>query len=94
MASGSGLRRRGSGAVGATIAARKAPRPRTWKAVDRQEAAGEPRRPRRRLWEAVTWAASAASRSAWPGCSPAARPRDYYRRSTGHLPPDLEDVEV
>lgn len=79
--------------VGATIAARKALTT-TWKAATGKKPPVNPAHPDVSISEAVAWATVSGVAVGLARMLASRRAAEYYRRSTGHLPPNLEDVEV
>ncbi|MGZ4426511.1 MAG: DUF4235 domain-containing protein [Nocardioidaceae bacterium] len=77
----------------ATFAARKAMTA-TWKLATRKEPPQNPAHPDVSMGEAVAWAAASGVAVGLARMLASRKAADYYRRSTGHLPPNLEDVEV
>jgi hypothetical protein len=79
--------------VGATIAARKALTA-TWKVSTGKEPPSNPEHPDVTMGEAVTWAIASGVAVGLARLFATRKAADYYRRSTGHLPANLQDVEV
>ena len=79
--------------VGATIAARKAISA-TWKLSTGKQPPSNPEHPDVSMGEAVTWAVASGVAVGLARMLASRKAADYYRRSTGHLPGNLEDVEV
>lgn len=79
--------------MGATIAARKALTT-TWKAATGKKPPVNPAHPDVSLAEAVAWATVSGVAVGLARMLASRRAAEYYRKSTGHLPPNLADVEV
>jgi len=79
--------------VVATMAARKAITT-TWKLSTGKKPPQNPAHPDVSMGEAVVWAAVSGVAVGLARMLASRKAADYYRRSTGHLPPNLEDVEV
>jgi hypothetical protein len=79
--------------LGATVAARKALTA-TWKLSTGKQPPSNPEHPDVSLGEAVTWAVVSGVAVGLARMFATRAAADYYRRSTGHLPANLEDVEV
>ena len=79
--------------LGATMAARKAMTA-TWKLSTGKPPPSNPEHPDVSLAEAVTWAVMSGVAVGLARMFATRAAADYYRRSTGHLPANLEDVEV
>ena len=79
--------------LGATMAARKAMTA-TWKLSTGKNPPSNPEHPDVSLSEAVTWAIASGVAVGLARMFATRAAADYYRRSTGHLPANLEDVEV
>jgi hypothetical protein len=79
--------------LGATMAARKAMTA-TWKLSTGKAPPSNPEHPDVSLGEAVTWAVVSGVAVGLARMFATRAAADYYRRSTGHLPANLEDVEV
>ena len=79
--------------VGATMVARKAMTA-TWKLSTGKEPPSNPEHPDVSMAEAATWAVASGVAVGVARMLASRKAADYYRRSTGHLPPNLEDVEV
>lgn len=79
--------------LGATIAARKAMTA-TWKLLTGRLPPSNLEHPDVSMGEAVAWAAASGVAVGLARMLAARKAADYYRRSTGHLPPNLEDVTV
>ena len=79
--------------VGATIVARKAMSA-TWKISTGKEPPSNPEHPDVSMAEAVTWAIASGVAVGLARLLAGRKAADYYRRTTGHLPANLEDVTV
>lgn len=79
--------------VGATMVARKAMSA-TWKISTGKEPPSNPEHPDVSMAEAVTWAIASGVAVGLARMLAGRKAADYYRRSTGHLPANLEDVTV
>ena len=79
--------------VGATMAARKALSA-TWKLSTGKQPPSNPEHPDVTIGEAVVWAVASGVAVGLARMFATRKAADYYRRSTGHLPANLEDVEV
>ena len=79
--------------VGATMAARKAMTT-TWKLSTGKQPPSNPEHPDVSMAEAVAWAAASGVAVGLARMFATRKAADYYRRSTGHLPANLADVEV
>ena len=79
--------------LGATVAARKALTA-TWKLSTGKQPPSNPEHPDVSLGEAVTWAVASGVAVGLARMFATRAAADYYRRSTGHLPANLQDVEV
>lgn len=79
--------------VGATFAARKALTT-TWKLATGKQPPVNAAHPDVSMAEAVAWATVSGIAVGVARMLATRRAADYFRRSTGHLPPNLEDVEV
>ncbi len=79
--------------VGATIAARKAMTT-TWKVATGKNPPQNPAHPDVSIAEAIAWATISGVAVGLARMFASRKAADYYRKSTGHLPPNLEDVEV
>ena len=62
----------------------------TWRAATGKNPPANPADPDVDLWEAVAWAAVSGTVIAIARMFAARKAADYYTRSTGHLPPDLQ----
>jgi hypothetical protein len=79
--------------LGATVAARKAMTT-SWKMATGKKPPTNPEHPDVSMGEAVAWAAVSGLAVGLARMFASRRAAAYYRKSTGHLPPNLEDVEV
>ena len=79
--------------LGATMAARKAMTA-TWKLSTGKAPPSNPEHPDVSIGEAVAWAVASGVAVGVARMFATRAAADYYRRSTGHLPANLEDVEV
>jgi hypothetical protein len=79
--------------LGATMVARKAMTA-TWKLATGKQPPSNPEHPDVSMGEAALWAAVSGVAVGLARMFAARQAADYYRRSTGHLPANLEDVEV
>ena len=79
--------------VGATIAARKGITA-AWKLSTGKKPPSNPEHPDVTMGEAVAWAVASGVAVGLARMLATRKAADYYRRSTGHLPANLEDVEV
>ncbi len=79
--------------LGATMVARKAMTA-TWKLSTGKEPPTNPEHPDVSMGEAVAWAAASGVAVGLARMLAGRKTADYYRRSTGHLPPNLEDVKA
>jgi len=79
--------------LGATMAARKAMTA-TWKLSTGKKPPSNPEHPDVSLGEAVTWAVASGVAVGLARMFATRAAAAYYRRSTGHLPANLQDVEV
>jgi hypothetical protein len=79
--------------LGATIAARKALTA-TWKLSTGKQPPSNPEHPDVSMGEAVAWAVASGVAVGLARMLASRKAADYYRRSTGHLPGNLEDIEV
>lgn len=79
--------------VAATIVARKVMST-TWKISTGKEPPSNPEHPDVSMAEAVTWAIASGVAVGLARMLAGRKAADYYRRSTGHLPANLEDVTV
>lgn len=76
-------------AVGAAAVAKKT-LDKTWRAATGKNPPANPADPDVDLWEAITWAAVSGTFVAIARMLASRKAADYYTKSTGHLPPDLE----
>ena len=79
--------------VAATIAARKAMTA-TWKLSTGKQPPSNPEHPDVSMNEALAWAVASGVAVGVARMLASRKAADYYRRSTGHLPSNLEDVTV
>jgi len=79
--------------LGATMAARKALTA-TWKLSTGKAPPSNPEHPDVSIAEAAVWAVISGVAVGLARMFATRAAADYYRRSTGHLPGNLEDVEV
>jgi Protein of unknown function (DUF4235) len=79
--------------LGATIAARKAMTA-TWKISTGKQPPSNPEHPDVSMGEAAAWAVVSGVAVGLARMLAGRKAAEYYRRSTGHLPANLEDVEV
>ena len=79
--------------TGAALVARKA-LDTSWKVATGKEPPQNPAHPDVSLREAVAWATVSGVAVGLARLFAARRAADYYRRSTGHLPDNLEKVNV
>jgi hypothetical protein len=79
--------------LGATIIARKMMTA-TWKVSTGKQPPSNPEHPDVSMGEAVAWAVASGVAVGVARMLAGRKAADYYRRSTGHLPPNLEDVTV
>lgn len=79
--------------LGATTLARKAMTT-TWKLSTGKPPPTNPEHPDVSMGEAVAWAVMSGVAVGVARMLASRKAADYYRRSTGHLPPNLEDVTV
>ena len=77
--------------VGATVAARKAVTT-SWKMATGKQPPQNPADPDVSIGEAVAWAVVSGVVIGLARMLASRRAADYYRRSTGHLPPNLQDA--
>jgi Protein of unknown function (DUF4235) len=77
----------------ATIVARKAMTV-SWKAATGKPPPQNPAHPDVSLAEAVVWSTASGVAVGLARMIASRKAADYYRRSTGHLPANLEDVKV
>ena len=76
-------------AVGAAALAKKALNT-SWRAATGKNPPANPADPDVDLWEAIAWAAASGTFVAIARMLASRKAADYYTKSTGHLPPDLE----
>ena len=79
--------------VGATFAARKALTS-TWKVATGKNPPVNPAHPDVSIGEAVAWATVSGVAVGLARMFASRKAAEYYRKSTGHLPANLADVEV
>lgn len=79
--------------MGATVAARKALTT-GWKVATGKKPPVNPAHPDVSIGEAVAWATASGVAVGLARMLASRKAANYYRRSTGHLPPNLEDVQV
>jgi hypothetical protein len=79
--------------VGATIAARRAMVV-SWKLATGKKPPSNPEHPDVSLAEAIAWAAVSGVAVGLARMLASRKAANYYRKSTGHLPANLQDVEV
>ena len=79
--------------LAATMAARKALSA-TWKLSTGKQPPSNPEHPDVSMGEAVTWAVASGVAVGIARMLASRKAADYYRRSTGHLPSNLEEIEV
>ena len=79
--------------LGATVAARKAMTA-TWKLSTGKQPPSNPEHPDVSIGEAVAWAVASGVAVGLARMLASRKVADYYKRSTGHLPANLEDVTV
>ena len=79
--------------LGATVLARKLMTT-TWKLSTGKPPPTNPEHPDVSMGEAVAWAVTSGVAVGVARMLASRKAADYYRRSTGHLPPNLEDVTV
>jgi hypothetical protein len=79
--------------VGAAIVARKALTT-TWKVSTGKNPPANPAHPDVSIGEAVAWAAVSGLAVGLARMLASRKAAEYYRKSTGHLPANLADVEV
>lgn len=77
----------------ATMAARKAMTT-SWKVATGKNPPQNPAHPDVSMGEAVAWATVSGVAVGLARMFASRKAANYYRRSTGHLPPNLDDVEV
>jgi hypothetical protein len=81
------------GSIVAGIVARKAVSA-IWRATTGHHEPGSPEHPDSSLAEAIAWVAASSAALAVARLFAARQAANYYRRSTGHLPPKLEEAEA
>ena len=79
--------------LAATMAARKALSA-TWKLSTGKQPPSNPEHPDVSMGEAVAWAVASGVAVGVARMLASRKAADYYRRSTGHLPSNLEEIEV
>ena len=79
--------------TGATILARKALNT-TWKVSTGKTPPKNPAHPDVSLGEAVAWASLSGLAVGLARMAASRKAAEYYRKSTGHLPKNLQDVDV
>ena len=79
--------------LGATMVARKA-MALTWKVSTGKQPPVNPEHPDVSMGEAALWAVVSGVAVGLARMLAGRKAAEYYRRSTGHLPPNLEDVSV
>jgi hypothetical protein len=79
--------------MAATVAARKALSA-TWKLSTGKQPPTNPEHPDVSMGEAVLWASASGVAVGLARMLASRKAADYYRRSTGRLPANLEDVEA
>lgn len=79
--------------LGASMVARKAMTT-SWKVATGKEPPQNPAHPDVSIAEAVAWASASGVAVGLARMFASRKAADYYRRSTGHLPPDLDEIEV
>lgn len=77
--------------IGATIAARKAMTT-SWKVATGKQPPQNPADPDVSIGEAVAWAVMSGVAVGVARMLASRRAANYYRRSTGHLPPNLQEA--
>ncbi|HEX6875335.1 MAG TPA: DUF4235 domain-containing protein [Nocardioidaceae bacterium] len=84
-------------ALGATLVASMAARKAmtaSWKLATGKKPPSNPEHPDVSLAEAVAWAAASGVAVGLARMFASRKAAEYYRKSTGHLPANLQDVEV
>ena len=81
------------GSIVAGLVARKAVSA-VWRLSTGRPEPGTPENPDSSLGEAVAWVVASSAALAAARLFAARQAANYYRRSTGHLPPKLEDVKA
>jgi hypothetical protein len=79
--------------VGAAMVARKVMTA-TWKVSTGKKPPTNPEHPDVSMGEAIAWATASGVAVGLARMLATRKAADYYRRSTGHLPGNLEDIEV
>jgi len=79
--------------LGASMVARKAMTT-SWKVATGKEPPQNPAHPDVSIAEAVAWASASGVAVGLARMFASRKAADYYRRSTGHLPPDLDEIDV
>ncbi len=79
--------------VGATIAARRAMVV-SWKLATGKKPPSNPEHPDVSIAEAIAWASVSGVAVGLARMLASRKAANYYRKSTGHLPANLQDVEV
>jgi hypothetical protein len=79
--------------LAASMAARKAMTA-TWKLSTGKQPPSNPEHPDVSFAEAAAWAAASGIAVGLARMLASRKTAEYYRKSTGHLPPNLEDVDV
>ncbi len=79
--------------VGATVAARKALTT-TWRVATGKKPPVNPAHPDVSVGEAVAWASASGLAVGLARMMASRSAAEYYRKSTGHLPANLEDVKA
>jgi len=79
--------------LGATMVARKAMTA-TWRLSTGKQPPSNPEHPDVSIGEAAAWAVVSGVAVGLARMLATRKAAEYYRRSTGHLPPNLEDVAV
>ena len=74
--------------LGATVARKTLTS--TWRAATGKNPPANPADPDVDLWEAVLWAAASGTAVQLARMLMARKAADYYKKSTGHLPPPLQ----
>ena len=81
------------GAIAAGLVARKAVSA-VWRLTTGRPEPGSPEHPDSSWGEAIAWVAASSAALAVARLFAAREAANYYRRSTGHLPPKLEDADA
>jgi hypothetical protein len=79
--------------LGASMVARKAMTT-SWKVATGKEQPQNPAHHDVSIGEAVAWASASGVAVGLARMLASRKAADYYRRSTGHLPPNLEETDV